>query len=98
MKNKITLNYPKSAQLLDFPNLKGLNNEFETAKVNEPSVFEPLMFYCTKKSISVTLTLESVIREAAALHKLITVDSRYPEIEGTLKNSLRYPYFDISDL
>ena len=27
-----------------------------------------------------------------------TVDSRYLEIEGTLKNSLRYPYFDISDL
>ena len=29
---------------------------------------------------------------------LITVDSRYLEIEGTLKNSSRYPYFDISDL
>ena len=27
-----------------------------------------------------------------------TVDSRYLEIEGTLKNSSRYPYFDISDL
>ena len=26
-----------------------------------------------------------------------TVDSRYLEIEGTLKNSSRYPYFDISD-
>ena len=25
---------------------KGLKNEFETAVVNEPSVFEPLMFYC----------------------------------------------------
>ena len=29
---------------------------------------------------------------------LYTVDSRYLEIEGTLKNSSRYPYFDISDL
>ena len=35
-----------------FPNLKprdfssGLKNEFETAVVNEPSVFEPLKFYC----------------------------------------------------
>ena len=28
---------------------KGLNNEFETAVVNEPSVFEPLKFYCTSK-------------------------------------------------
>ena len=25
---------------------KGLTNEFETAVVNEPSVFEPLKFYC----------------------------------------------------
>ena len=24
----------------------GLNNEFEVAVVNEPSVFEPLKFYC----------------------------------------------------
>ena len=30
------------------PNLfsKGLKKEFETAMVNEPSVFEPLKFYC----------------------------------------------------
>ena len=27
-----------------------------------------------------------------------TVDSRYLEIGGTLKNTSRYPYFDISDL
>ena len=26
---------------------KGLKNGFETAVVNEPSVFEPLKFYCT---------------------------------------------------
>ena len=44
MKKKITLNYPK-LQLWDFS--KGLKNEFETAVVNEPSVFEPLKFYCT---------------------------------------------------
>ena len=25
---------------------KGIKNEFETAVVNEPSVFEPLKFYC----------------------------------------------------
>ena len=25
---------------------EGLKNEFETAVVNEPSVFEPLKFYC----------------------------------------------------
>ena len=27
-----------------------------------------------------------------------TVDSRYLELQGTLKNTSRYPYFDISDL
>ena len=31
-------------QLWDFS--KGLKNEFETAMVKEPSVFEPLKFYC----------------------------------------------------
>ena len=27
---------------------KGLKNEFETAVVNEPSVFEPLKLYCSR--------------------------------------------------
>ena len=44
IKEKITLNYPKSAAI-GFCS-KGLKNEFETAMVNEPSVFEPLKFYC----------------------------------------------------
>ena len=44
IKKKITLNYPKSAAM-DFCS-KGLKNVFETAMVNEPSVFEPLKFYC----------------------------------------------------
>ena len=42
-KKKITLNYP-NMQLWNFS--RGLNIEFETAMVNEPSVFEPLKFYC----------------------------------------------------
>ena len=41
---KITLNYSKSAAK---GYSQGLENEFETAVVNEPSVFEPLNFYCT---------------------------------------------------
>ena len=28
---------------------KGLKNKFETAVVNEPSMFEPLKFYCTSE-------------------------------------------------
>ena len=43
-KKKITLNYPKSTNM-GFCS-KGLKKEFETAVVNEPSVFEPLKFYC----------------------------------------------------
>ena len=44
MNKKNTLNYPKSAAMDLFS--KGFKNEFETAVVNEPSVFEPLKFYC----------------------------------------------------
>ena len=44
IKKKITLIYPKSAAM-GFCS-KGLINEFKTAMVNEPSVFEPLKFYC----------------------------------------------------
>ena len=43
IKKKIFLNYPKSATGICF---KGLKKEFETAVVNEPSVFEPSEFYC----------------------------------------------------
>ena len=45
MNNKNTINYPKSAAKGLFS--KGLRNEFETAVVNESSVFEPLKFYCS---------------------------------------------------
>ena len=44
MNMKNCLNYPKSAAMGFFS--KGLKNEFETAMVNETSVFEPLKFYC----------------------------------------------------
>ena len=44
LKKKIKLNYPKSAAMGLFS--YGLKNEFETAVVTEPSVLEPLKFYC----------------------------------------------------
>ena len=44
VKKKITLMNPKSVAM-GFCS-KGLKKEFETAVVNEPSVFEPLKFYC----------------------------------------------------
>ena len=43
LKKKIKLNYPKSAAMCLFS--YGLKNEFETAVVNGPSVFEPLKLY-----------------------------------------------------
>ena len=40
-------NHSKLSQNLQLRNFaKGLKNVFETAKVNEPSVFETLKFYC----------------------------------------------------
>ena len=44
LKKKITLIYPKSVVMGFCSN--GLKNGFETAVVNEPSVFAPLKFYC----------------------------------------------------
>ena len=44
IKKKILISYPKSVAMRFS---KGFKNEFETAIVNEPSVFEPLKFYCT---------------------------------------------------
>ena len=44
IKKKITPDYSKPAVMFFFS--KGLKNEFETTMLNEPSVFEPLKFYC----------------------------------------------------
>ena len=45
MKKEKHPKYPKFAAMGFFS--KGLKNEFKTALVNEPSVFEPLKFYCS---------------------------------------------------
>ena len=40
-------NHPKLCQICNYEICsKGPKNEFETSVVNEPSVFEPLEFYC----------------------------------------------------
>ena len=42
-------NHPKLPEVCSYEIFsKGLKNEFERAVVNEPSVFEPLKFYCIK--------------------------------------------------
>ena len=45
-------NYPKFYQICSCGICsKGLKIEFETAVVNEPSVFEPLKFYCMYRNL-----------------------------------------------
>ena len=44
-----TKNHPTLSQICSYAIFsKGLKNEFETAVVNEPSVFELLKFYCSR--------------------------------------------------
>ena len=46
-------NHPKLSQICNCGIcFKGPKNEFEPAVVNEPSVFEPLKFYCIQYSTS----------------------------------------------
>ena len=51
IKKKITLNFPKSVAMDFF--FQGTPNKFKTARVNKPSGFEPLKFYCMKTDLPV---------------------------------------------
>ena len=50
-----TENYHKLSQTNEYLQLSvfsyGLKNEFKTAVVNEPSVFEPLKFFCISSPV-----------------------------------------------
>ena len=65
MKKKITQiipNYPKCNNVCSYGIFcLGLKYEFEIAMVNEPSVFEPLKFYCTYVSSKTGLRLLLII-------------------------------------
>ena len=67
MKTKNTQNYSKSVVM-------GFKNEFETALVNEPSVFEPLKIYCilllSKKLNSLVSSMQLNIRKIPMEGKL----------------------------
>ena len=66
---KIKLNYPKSAAMGLFS--YGLENEFETAMVNEPSVFKPLKFYCMSLQVSkVSHNQQGIRRKKKSLNKM----------------------------
>ena len=71
---------------------KGLWSEFETAVVNEPSVFEPLKFYCKWKHHDLTNIL--CIYGANLLYMLIDTINRYCDqsvtyLAGGVKNGMR---------
>ena len=80
MNKKNTLNYPKSAAMGFFS--KGLKNEFKIAVVNEPSVLEPLKFYCTYVSTLILRNILTHILHRFPLHHvyplLPLVASLYP--------------------
>ena len=61
-KKKITRNYPKYNNVCNyvffFFFVRGLKNGFEIAVVNEPSVFEPMKFYCISHFVRL---LQSII-------------------------------------
>ena len=65
MNRKNTLNYPR-LQLWAFS--KGLENEFETSVVNEPSVFEPLKFYCNMKTTNQSSAVVEAVDSIAFLY------------------------------
>ena len=65
------------------------------------------MFFSVCKCVQINMTLIHIGNERyhkvrEVYYKLneakYTVDSRYLEVEGTLSNTSRYPYFDISDV
>ena len=66
IKKKITLYYPKYNKVCCYGVFtRGRKNEFETAVVNEPSVFELLKFYCIsiQNSIKQHITLVNIREE-----------------------------------
>ena len=60
MKKKIILNNPKYWILF-----KGLKNEFKTAMVNKPSMFEPLKVHCNKMLCHSTVNSGKVIHRSS---------------------------------
>ena len=78
------LNNPKSAVMGLFP--YGLKNEFETAVVNEPSVFEPLKFYC--KSFAFCRYCYSVHRFSSDTFSYLIVQKSHPLLKKIIRTAM----------
>ena len=70
-------NYPKLLQICSNGIFfKGLENEFETAMVNEPTVFEPLKFYCRKSPNSFLLKNFAIKLQGGLIPLNLTFDKK----------------------
>ena len=87
---KVTLNYPKSAVMGFFP--MGLKNEFETVVVNEPSVFEPLKFYCIVLIKPYSVQLIIIVRYIDQAHDCMVMKHMF-YILTRKTNNFHYPSF-----
>ena len=70
--------HPKSYQICNYRICsKGPKNEFKTAVVNEPSVFEPLKFYCNSMYAINTQHLLYLCSEVSirSKNRNLTIDS-----------------------
>ena len=63
-----------------------------------PKVFESLELDCIRMDKLSDILFQRTSFKSLQQENIITVDSRYLEFQGTLLNTSRYPYFDISDL
>ena len=68
---------------------KGPKNEFQTAMVNEPSVFEPLKFHCTWLIVSVYMKWATKTPKNKAACLLFIVHSSW-----TLLRDFERPSYD----
>ena len=67
IKKTIIRNYPKYYYVCSYGIFgQGLKNEFEIAVVNEPSVFEPLKFYCMS---SCTIRINLQVQKSQSEHQ-----------------------------
>ena len=88
----------RSGEILDERNISWKNNgtDWRSTETNIPYLAYclPLVTTCT----CVVCTLHSWVGTCSLLSTQSTVDSRCLEVKGTLWNTSRHPYLDLSDL
>ena len=88
IKKKITTDYPKSAARGFYS--KGLKKEFETAVINETSVFEPLKFYCICISLRRIPCLYLILGPFETLRDIRTLTYQMCRIEENTNGTSKF--------